>query len=57
MENGFVIYSPQVAGNLLLNRCKLISARPDENCPTKTVFIFKLNENLRKALNELNIKH
>lgn len=52
----FIIYSPVVAANLLLKKCKMLSARADEQCPTKTVFIFKVNQNLMDALEELHIK-
>lgn len=51
----FVIYSPTVAAKLLLKKCKMLSARPDEECPTKTIFIFKINQNLFDALEQLNI--
>jgi hypothetical protein len=53
----FIIYSPTVAAKLLLKKCKMTMARPDEQCPTKTIFIFKVNENLMTALDELNIKY
>lgn len=54
-KKGFVIYSPNIAAQLLQKKCTMIKVRPDEKCPTKTVFIFKVNENLVKALKELNI--
>jgi len=55
--NDFVIYSPNIAAQLLLKKCKMLMARPDEQCPTKTIFIFKMNDNLMNSLDELNIKY
>ena len=57
VKSDFIIYSPMVAAQLLLKKCKMTMARPDEQCPTKTIFIFKMNDNLMNSLDELNIKY
>ena len=47
-KKGFVIYSPNIAAQLLQKKCTMIKVRPDEKCPTKTVFIFKVKHILMK---------
>jgi hypothetical protein len=47
-----VIFSPQLANFLLLKGYQIIKLKPKHDCPSETVFVFKLEEGLYEKIEE-----
>jgi hypothetical protein len=47
-----VIFSPQLANFLLARGYQVIKLKPKHDCPSETVFVFRLDEGLYDAIEE-----
>jgi predicted CoA-binding protein len=47
-----VIFSPQLANYLLSKGYQIIKLKPKHDCPSETVFVFKLDECLYETIEE-----
>lgn len=52
MLNNIVIFSPQIARDLIQKGFKVVDIKPDKNIRIKTIFFFENTEEIKKYLLE-----